>query len=140
MSHEWPYFFRRHPFRNVRPVLLLRGLAIELEPQERLIMSLTMSVSQTDALSIAYLDQNGKPMATPPTPDSAPTWSDTTPATETLTVADGGLTAELAALEAGTDTVNLTVVVAGQTFTAQLDVTVEGQVLTSVEIVPGTPV
>jgi hypothetical protein len=98
-------------------------------------MSITLTTTQSpETLGIEYLDQNGKPMATAPTPDVAPAWTDTTPATETLAVSADGLTAELTPVAEGTDTVNLSVTVAGQVFTAQVDVTVEGQVLTSVAI------
>ena len=104
-------------------------------------MATTDTVGQTLPLSLVYLDQNGAPMATPPTPDSPPSWSDTTPATETLTVAPDGMTATALAVAAGTDTVGVTVVVGGKTFSASLAVTVTPapQVLTSVEIVAGAP-
>lgn len=107
-------------------------------------MAASLQVGQTAPLSIAFLDQSGNPMATTPTPDSPPSWTNTSPTIETLTVADGGLTATLTALAAGDDEVSLTVVVGGQTFTASVAVTVTAeappaQVLTSVGIVVGTP-
>ena len=104
-------------------------------------MALNMTVGQSDALSIAFLDQNGQPMATTPTPDAVPVWTNSTPATDTLTVAGDGLSATDAAVGIGTDTVNLTLSVNGQSFTAALDINVAGaaQVLTSIQIVPGTP-
>lgn len=90
------------------------------------------------ALAIAFLDQHGNPMSTAPTPDSPPTWTNTTPADETLSVAADGLTCQATAVAAGTDEIDLTVVVGGKSFAASLAVTVaaEPQVLTSVEIVP----
>lgn len=90
------------------------------------------------SLAIAFLDQNGQPMATTPKPDSPPAWSNTTPASETLAASADGLTCTDTAVAAGTDTVNLSVVVGGKTFSASLNVTVSPapQVLTSVEIVP----
>lgn len=103
-------------------------------------MSTSMNVGQTLPLSIAELDQNGQPMQSFVTPDSPPTWtqSDTS---NTLTVAADGLTATLLAATVGTDTLSLTVIAGGKTFTATLDVAIAAapQVLTSVEIVPGTP-
>ena len=138
---RWNWFHRRHPYRHVRPFIVIRGIAIELEPEERLLMALNMTVGQTDVIGIAYLDQNGQPMATTPTPDAAPVWTASTPATDTLTVAPDGLTASDAAVAVGTDTINMTLNVGGRPFTAVLDVNVTGapQVLTSVVLVPGTP-
>lgn len=102
-------------------------------------MASSMNVGQTTALSIEYLDQDGKPMATIPTADSAPVWAQTTPATEQLVPAADGLTATAKGLAAGSDTIQLTVVVGGKTFQATLDMTVNAaaQVLTSVGIVAG---
>jgi hypothetical protein len=75
-------------------------------------------------------------MLTTPVPDSPPVWSDTTPATGTLTAAPSGLTASELALVAGSDVVNVTAIVGGKTFTALVDLTVQAapQVLTSLQI------
>jgi hypothetical protein len=99
-------------------------------------MTTTVNVGHDIALSIVYLDQNGNPMQTTQTPDSTPSWSNTASSVETLTVAANGLTADTAALAVGSDTVNLTVVVGGKTFTASLSVNVTPapQVLTSIQI------
>ena len=99
-------------------------------------MSVNVSIGHTVNMSISYLDQNGNPMLTPPTPDSPPTWADTNSAAATLTVSGDGMTAADAAVAVGVDTVNLTVVVGGQSFSASLDVNVQAapQVLTSVAI------
>lgn len=96
-----------------------------------------ITVGHTLALSISYLDQNGNPMLTTPAPDAAPTWSNTTPATETLTASADGLTASAVALAAGTDSIALSLAVGGVTFQAALAVEVDAvpQVLTSVAIV-----
>lgn len=104
-------------------------------------MALTMQVGQTDNLTLAFLDQNGKPMANNPTVDSPPSWSNTSGTAESVGPASDGLSAVLTALAEGTDTVNMTLSVDGKSFSASLDVTVEAapQVLTSVEIVAGTP-
>lgn len=97
-----------------------------------------VNVGHTVNMSIVYLDQNGNPMVTTPTPDSAPAWTDAPSAAgvDTLTVAPGGLTASLAALAVGSDVVSLEVVVGGVTFNATLPVTISAapQVLTSVQI------
>lgn len=104
-------------------------------------MATTFTVGQSLPLSLAFLDQNGAPMAPPPTPDIPPVWSNTTAATETLTVADDGLSAIATAVAAGTDVINVSVTSGGVVFSASLAVTVMAapQVLTSVEIVAGTP-
>lgn len=94
------------------------------------------TVGQKTPLSIVVLDQNGKAIANP-TFDSSPAWSNTNTAVETLTA--NGDTAELEAISVGDDTVDLSVVIAGQTFSASLAVVVEAQVPTKVEIVAGTP-
>ncbi len=99
-------------------------------------MSTVVTIGHTIELAIAYLDQNGNPMLTTPTPDAPPTWTNTTPATETLKVAPDGLSAEADPVAAGTDVVNLSLVVGGATFSASLSVEVDPapQVLTSVNI------
>ena len=97
----------------------------------------TMVVGHTDNMSIAYFDQHGNPMLVPPVPDSPPTWSQTTPADATLTIAADGMTATDLAIVAGSDVVSMTVVVGGETFSATVPITIspEPQVLTSVDIV-----
>lgn len=99
-------------------------------------MSVTLAVGHTLGLALAFLDQNGNPMLVAPVPDAAPTWTDTTPATETLAVDASGLTATGTPLVPGTDTINVSVTVGGTVFSASLDVNVTEapQVLTSVVI------
>jgi hypothetical protein len=107
----------------------------ELIPGE-VIMStpVTVSVGHTVNCSLVFLDQNSNPMLVAPTPDSPPTWSDSTPATETLTA--GGLTASALAIAPGGDTISVSVSVGGVTFGATLGVTVTpaAQILSSVSI------
>ena len=102
-------------------------------------MAATLTVGHVDNLSIGFLDQHGNPMLVTPVPDLPPVWANApVPAgADTLTVATNGLTAVLAAVAAGADTVSLTVVVGGHTFTASDSITISAapQVLTSVEIV-----
>lgn len=86
--------------------------------------------------NVVFLDASGNPMLTAPKVDSPPVWTNTTPATETLVVAPDGLTAEGTTLAVGTDSIGVTVVVGGASFTASVAVTVDAlpQVLTSVAI------
>ena len=104
-------------------------------------MTLPMNIGQSVALSIAYLDQNGQPMTVQPTPDAPPSWTAGNPAVDTLTVAADGNSATDLAIAAGVDTISLSLAVGGQTFAATLALTVvpPPQVLTSIEIVAGTP-
>jgi hypothetical protein len=90
----------------------------------------------TVSFALVFLDQNGNPMLTTPVPDAPPAWTDTTPATGTLTVAPSGLTSSEIANVVGSDTVNVSLAVGGTSFAATVDLTVQAvpQVLTSVEI------
>lgn len=99
-------------------------------------MAVTLSVGHKLNISIVFLDQNGNPMKSDPTLDAVPQWSNTTPATETLAVDASGLTATATSVVAGTDTVNVSLTVAGNVFQTALDVTVEEapQVLTSIAL------
>ena len=109
----------------------------KLTPGAKTIMNpITLSIGHSAALNIVYLDQNGNPMLVTPTPDSPPAWTNSAPAVDTPAVGPGGLTATDTAVAAGTDTVNLSVVVGGKSFAASLGVTVSPapQVLTSVAI------
>jgi hypothetical protein len=101
-------------------------------------MAVTLAVGHTLNMALVFLDQNGNPMLTPVVPDAAPSWTDTTSATETLTVSGSGLTAVGTPVAPGTDTVSVALAVGGVSFTATLDVTVTSapQVLTSVSIAP----
>lgn len=109
----------------------------ELQPEE-VIMStpVTVSVGHKVTASLVFLDQNANPMLIAPTPDSPPTWTDSTPATGTLTAAADGLSATEIANTTGTDTISVSVSVGGTTFSATLGVTVTPapQVLTSVDL------
>ena len=110
----------------------------ELEPNRRIILNpVTVNVGHTVSMSIEYLDTNGNPMLVTPTPDAAPTWTDTTPADATLTVAPGGLTATDLAVAVGSDLVNLSLSVGGVSFAASQGITITAapQVLGSIEIV-----
>jgi hypothetical protein len=98
----------------------------------------TVNVGHEVICTIMYLDQNGNPILTTITPDKAPVWTDTPSASgvDTNTVSADGSTDVVNALAAGSDTVGLSVVVGGKTFTdsALLTITPAPQVLTSVSI------
>ena len=98
--------------------------------------NVTLTVGHTVDFALVFLDQNGNPMFVTPVPDAAPIWSDITPATGTLTPAASGLTASELAIAAGSDTVSVSLMVGGVSFSASIDVTVTSvpQVLTSVDI------
>lgn len=108
-----------------------------LTPNRRTHLSnVIVTVGHTVSFTLVFLDQNGNPMLTTPTADAPPAWTDTTPATGTLTVAPSGLTASEAAMVVGSDTVNVALAVGGVAFAATIDLTVQAvpQVLTSVQI------
>ena len=98
--------------------------------------TVTVSIGHTVACSLVFLDQKGNPMLTTPVPDAPPTWSDTTPATGTLTPSPDGLTANEVALAAGSDTISVSLAVGGVSFSASVGVVVSpaAQVLTSVQV------
>jgi hypothetical protein len=95
-----------------------------------------VTVGHTVSFTLVFLDQNGNPMLTTPTPDAPPVWTDTTPATGTLTPAPSGLTASELTTTVGSDTVNVALTVGGTSFSGTIDLTVQSvpQVLTSVQI------
>lgn len=143
----WWWNFRRHckPWhyhrRHARILLIVavsneHSFAIILEPGKRVHVMTKVTVGHKIALSIIYLDQNSNPMLAAPTPDAPPTWSNTTPATETLVAAADGLSANTTALAVGTDSVSLSLAVGSATFSASLSVEVDAapQVLTSITI------
>ena len=142
----WHFFhlrtFRWHN-RPVRVILVIHDLAIELVPFGSIHMATRQKVGQSIAMTIEYLDQNGQPMATQPSPDSAPVWANTSSSTETLTASPSGSSAVALAIAAGSDTVRVQLMVGGVNYQATLDVTVEAavssQTLTSIGIVAATP-
>src|SRR5271165_4473895 len=81
------------PLPRIKTVALtVNGITVFLQPQETTLMAVTLSIGHTLTMSLSFLDQSGNPMLTMPVPDAAPTWTDTTPATETLVAAASGLT------------------------------------------------
>jgi len=95
-----------------------------------------VNVGHTVSFTLVFLDQRGNPMLTTPAPDAAPVWTDTTPATGTLTAGASGMTASELAVAAGADTVNVSLSVGGTEFKASIDLTVQEapQTLTSIQV------
>jgi DMSO reductase anchor subunit len=98
----------------------------------------TLTIGHTLNLAIQELDQHGNPMLVPVVYDAAPVWTNSSPATETLSVSSDGKTATGTPIAPGTDTVSLSVSIGGQVFTATLAVEVNAapQVVSSIVIVP----
>jgi hypothetical protein len=101
-------------------------------------MDVTVAIGHVIDMTVEFLDQNGNPMLVTPTADAPPAWTNVNPNVETLVVAANGLSAETTPVTAGVDTVSVTAVVGGKTFSASLSVSVEAapQVLTSIAIRP----
>ena len=101
-------------------------------------MATTVNVGHKINCALQLLDQSGNPMLVTPTPDSVPTWTNGSPAVDTLVAAVDGMSAVDTAIAPGSDTIQLSGSFGGTTFTASLAVTVTPvpQVLTSVVIVP----
>jgi hypothetical protein len=129
--------FRHHHHRH-RPVVVLRigEIGIVLRPNQKERIMTTLSVGHKLQLAIDYLDQNGNAMLTTPVTDAPPSWTNTTPATETLTPAGDGQTATATAVAPGSDMIKLSLTVGDAAFSASLSVTVQTapQVLTSINI------
>ena len=124
----WPRIRRRHRVYFEEKVLL---------PDKEIKMTpVTVNVGHTVTCSIVYLDQNGNPLLVTPTPDAAPTWAQTTPATESMAVTADGSTDVLTALAAGADTVSVDLKVGGVDFSASVNVNVAAapQILTSIAV------
>jgi hypothetical protein len=131
----WDFDFFRHRHRP-RVVLFVNDVGIILEPRERTHLMVTVTVGHKINCSIGFLDQNGNPMLTKPTPDAPPSWTNTAPASETLVAAPDGLTAVATAVAAGSDEIDLSVTAGGTVFKALVAVTVQAvpQTLGSVVI------
>lgn len=97
-----------------------------------------VTVGHSIVYTIVYLDQNGAPMLTTPTPDSPPVWSNlAAPTIDTMAVSADGSQDTVSAVGAGVDSVSVSVTVGGAVFAAVDQVTVDSapQVLTSVGLV-----
>ncbi len=134
------FYHRRH--HHPRVVLFIDGYGHELNPHRRTCFMTSVTAGHKITYAIAYLDENGRPMITTPTLDGPPSWSNapSAPGIDTLTPAADGSSAVLqtnAADADSTDTVSMSVVVGGKSFSASDSVTISAapQVLSSVEIV-----
>ena len=144
MRHYWwTIFVKRHHrphhhHHHVMVLLTVNETSILLTPNKETVLMTDITLGHGIDLAIAFLDASGNPMVNPPIPDAPPSWTQTTPATESLAVDPGGMTAHCKSIAVGSDSLALSVVVGGATFTANLAVNVAApaQVLTSVAIVP----
>lgn len=146
MILEWWHPHHRHNQRLANVMLVIkvhtghhrhRRYVTYLTPNRRTHLSnVIVTVGHTVSFTLVFLDQNGNPMLTTPTPDAPPAWTDTTPATGTLTAAPDGLSASEVTTAVGGDTVSVSLAVGGTSFSASIGVTVQAapQVLTSVDI------
>ena len=140
---EWPpwlLYHRRH--YHPRVVLFIDGYGHELNPHRRTCFMTQVTAGHKITYTIAYLDENGRPMITTPTPDGPPSWSNapSAPGIDTLTPSADGSSAVLQTNPGdadSTDTVSMTVLVGGRSFSASDSVAISAapQVLTSVELV-----
>ena len=101
-------------------------------------MATILTIGHTLSLQLQVLDQNGNPMLTVPVYDAVPVWTNTTPETETLSVAADGQTAVGTPVAVGTDVVSVNFSIGGKSFSASLGVEVDAaeQVATSAVIIP----
>jgi hypothetical protein len=115
--------------KKIHRIELTSGKEVKMNP-------VTVSVGHEVNCALVFLDQNGNPMLTPVTPDSAPTWTDTPSPTGAFTLTQNGVTATDVANGVGTDTIAVALSVGGKAFSASVPVTCAAapQVLTSVEI------
>jgi hypothetical protein len=132
---------RHHHHHRQRPhfiVLTVQRVSILIHQNQELHMATTYTIGHTLTATIRYLDQNRNPMLVTPVLDAVPSWSNTNPAAETLTVSPDGLSVLASPVAPGLDTISLLVATGGQTFSATLDVEVDAaaQVLSFIEIVP----
>ena len=129
---------RRH-HGHPRVFLVISGYYYELNPYWRLEIMTQLTVGHVDTLTYVIVDANGNPMIPQPALDSPAVWTDAPSAAgvETFAAAADGTSAVVTATAAGSDTVGLTVIVGGKTFTASDLITVSAapQVASGVQIV-----
>jgi hypothetical protein len=128
------------PRTHQRVGLMINGEVFELHPNARILImeNFTLNVGHTLDLVIVFLDTNGNPMLTQPTLDAPAQWTDAPSGSgvDTLTAAPDTLSAAVAALGPGTDTVSVALSVGGKPFAASAGVTVTAapQVLGSIQL------
>lgn len=139
--------YRHHHRHHYRPALLVRikyrwhwrQRLYRLNPNRKVVIMTDVVVGHQIVNTIVYLDQNGQPMLTSPSPDAAPVWSNlAAPTVDTMQVSADGTTDTVTAVGAGADSLSVSVTVGGQVFTAveQINVSTAPQVLSAVAINP----
>jgi hypothetical protein len=137
LHHRLAYARPRH---HVRVGLMINGEIFELHPNRRICImeNFPLNVGHTLDLVIVFLDTNGNPMLTQPTLDAPAMWTDgpSGSGVDTLTVAPDTLSAAMAALGPGTDTVSVSLSVGGKAFSATAGATITNapQILGSIEL------
>ena len=118
-------------------VLTINETSVLLHPNQENLMATVITLGHKLKLSIQVLDQHANPMLTPSVYDADPVWTNSAPATETLSADAGGQSATCTPVAAGADLVSLSFAIGGKEFTASLAVEVdpEPQVATSAIIV-----
>lgn len=111
---RWFRCHRRHRHHRLRQIAIVAFV----HHHGKIHMSTAANVGQNILFAIQQFDTAGVPMPTPDAYDSSPVWSNTNPAAETITAAPDGLTATGSVIGAGDDTVTVTVIVGGVSFTA----------------------
>jgi hypothetical protein len=127
------YIYRKRRFGHPRRILTQFR---RLEPGKVIhVTDTALTIGHAADLVIDYFDQNGNPMLTTPTTDSA-NWSNSAPSICTLTPSVDGFSAVEMAVAAGSDLVTLAVTVGGVVFTATAGflISPEPQVLSSIGI------
>lgn len=143
----WP--FPDPPDWAIHPVLVVyvdrhRVAVIKFHhhdnPRRKHMAQVPVTVGHKVTNVVQYFDANGNPMLVTPTPDTPNVWTDSgstaTPPIDTSTISTDGNTQTVVPSAAGVDQVGVTVVVAGKTFTAsvEIDISAAPQVLTSIGI------
>ena len=132
---DWITIVPRHKQHITYVLFYVNGVGVQLNPFFRENLMTKVNVGHSVALSIKYLDQNGNPMITPPTPDASPPilWLS---AKVVGTLVPSGATATYNATAPGNDDVEVQVQIGGTLFTASLAIEVDAvpQVFTSIAI------
>lgn len=135
LESEWITIVPRHKQHITYILFFVNGVGVQLNPFLRENLMIKVNVGHSVALSIQYLDQNGNPMITPPTPDPSPPilWMS---AKVAGTITQSGAAATYKATAPGNDSVEVQVQIGGALFAASLAIEVDAvpQVFTSIAI------
>src|ERR1019366_7066700 len=110
---NWRHHHRHHHHHRIMVVFTINETSILLTPNQGTVLMENLNLGQNLDLAIAFLDASGNPMVTAPTTDAPPSWTQTTPATQSLAVDSDGMTAHTKSLAVGSDSIALSVVVGG---------------------------